>query len=395
MSSSNLVRVAVIPEVVYGETPASGNFSTARFTSENLSGTPDTVESAQIRTDRMSSGQVVVGLQVAGDLQIELAKEAVIDGFLESLMYNTWTTLIAVSVDLEIDTVAGEISRGTGSFISESIVVGDIISLIGFTAPTNNVQVMVKSVTALVIEYVGPEGMVDETGTGTSYRRADKLVIGTTKKSYSIEKKFLDLTTKGINYRGMIVSQMELNFAHGELATGALSFLGNDYQTADTAGELITNARTVTAPATSQSLNGSVDMPFFATSASGDLEAGTLAAQSLGININNNLSAQNVIGDIAPIDYSAGTAQIGIDLSVYNNDASWSILGNKLTQDPFAVGFMVKNNGGWYGVYMPQVQVSFEDPSSAGQNQDIILSMSGTAKVGAAGESAIVLFKNP
>lgn len=70
MSSSNLVRVAFIEEVAYGVTPGAGNFETARFTSENLSGTPDTVESQQIRTDRMSSGQVVTGLQVAGTYKL-------------------------------------------------------------------------------------------------------------------------------------------------------------------------------------------------------------------------------------------------------------------------------------------------------------------------------------
>jgi len=55
MSSANLVRLTAIEETVYGETPVAGNFKTARFTSEALSGTPDTSESQSIRTDRLSS----------------------------------------------------------------------------------------------------------------------------------------------------------------------------------------------------------------------------------------------------------------------------------------------------------------------------------------------------
>jgi hypothetical protein len=393
MSSSNSVRVAFIEETTYGSTPGAGNFETARFISENLSGTPDTVESQQIRTDRMSSGQVAVGLKVGGALNIELAKETAIDKFLESVMYSTWDTFAAVTVDLTIVTSTKTISRSTGSFVTDGLVVGDIITLAGFTNSVNNTQVMVATVSALSLTYVGPSTLVDEVGSGTSYDRADKLVIGTTKKSFSMEKKFTDLTTKGINYRGMIASQLELNFAHGELATGSVSFEGNDYETADTAGELITNSRTVNAQATSQTLNGSVDMPFLASSAVGSFAAGTFALESVKLTLNNNLNAQNVIGDIAPIDYSAGTAQITMDLSAYLTNAAWSILDKKLSQQSFALGFQVKNSDGWYGFYLPAVQVSFDDPASGGQNQDIILGMSGTAKVGASGESALTIYR--
>ena len=90
MSSSNQVRVAFIEETVYGETPAAGNFIQARFTSDALSGTPDTVESQQIRVDRLSSGQVLTGLTVGGALNYELAKENSIDTLFEGAMFNTW-----------------------------------------------------------------------------------------------------------------------------------------------------------------------------------------------------------------------------------------------------------------------------------------------------------------
>ena len=73
MSSSNQVRIATIKESTYGVTPPAGNFKTARYTSESLSGTPETTESEQIRQDRLSSGQITVGLNVGGDLNGELA----------------------------------------------------------------------------------------------------------------------------------------------------------------------------------------------------------------------------------------------------------------------------------------------------------------------------------
>lgn len=388
-----MVRIAFIEESSYGVTPGAGNFSTARFISEALSGTPETVESQQIRTDRQNSGQIVTGLTVGGELSFELAKEDALDLFIASAMYSSWATQSLVTVALTIDIDTFKLSRASGDW-SATLAVGDFIKLAGFTNPLNNVYVMVKEVTdADDLFFVGPEGMADEVGVGTTYKRADKIAIGVTKKSFSMEKAFIDLTTKAINYRGMIVNTMELNIAYGELVTGSFSFSGNDYETADAAGEFITNARTINAAATTDTLNGSIDMPFIASSATGVLADSDLDIRDVTLSLNNNLAAQNVIGDIAPRDYSAGTAAVEISLAAYLKDAAWSVLANKLTQTPFALGFMTKNAGGGYGFFMPAVQVSFDDPASAGQNQDIVLEMSGRAKVGSAGQSALTMYR--
>ena len=390
MSSSNSVRLAFIEETTYGETPAAGNFSTARFTSESLSGTPNTVESQQIRTDRLSSGQVLVGLGVQGTMNFELAKESAIDSFMESAMHSAWDVVATDTVDLSINATLKRITRASGSF---SLAVGDFITLSGFVDPANNVQVMVKAlISATVIEYVGPT-LATEVGTGTALKRADKLSVGTTKKSFSIEKAFLDLTDKAIIYKGMIASNMDLNFSYGQLATGSFQFSGNSHATADAAAEFITDGRTIDAPATSQTLNGSVDMPFLASSALGALSTSGFDLQSVALSLNNNLTAQNIIGEMAPINYSSGTAQIQLTLSAYVTDAMWSVLGKKITQEAFSLAFQVKNADGWYAFYIPSAQITFDDPASGGQNQDIVISMTGTAKVGANGESSLTVYR--
>jgi len=394
MSSSNQVRVAVIEETVYGTTPGAGNFSTTRFTSDSLSGTPETTESQQIRTDRLSSGQVVTGLTVSGDINLELAKEAVVDSFIESAMYSTWQTSAVVTVDLTIDTIAGTVTRALGDFTAD-LVVGDMLTFTGFTNTINNTQVMVTEVTsATVIKYVGPDGLLDEVGSGTTYQLNDYVEIGTAKKSFSMEKSFLDLTTKAIVYKGMIASNMSHNIAYGEIINSTFSFSGNSYQEVSASTDFITNGRTVDAAATTNSLNGSVDMPFLINSAGGTLTQSTFCIQSISLGLNNNLTPQTCIGETAPIDYSEGTAQIEISLTAYLADDNWALLSKKLTQTPFSIGFMVKNNDGHYGFFLPAVQVSFEDPASAGQNQDVFLNMSGVAKVGSTGEKALRMFRS-
>ncbi len=373
----------------------AGGFQTARFISEGFSGSPETVESQQIRTDRMSSGQVVTGLTVGGEHSFELAKETALEDFMESAMYNPWDVLALVTRDLTIDIGDGTITAATGSFISDGLKVGDVIRLANMTAPTNNVDVMITAVSALELEYVGPEGMVDGTGTGTTYKRWDKLGIGTTKKSLSIEKAFTDMTNKAINYRGMIASQMDLSVEYGSLITGSFNFSGNDYETVDAANEFQTYERYILDSATSNTLNGSVDMPFLATNVTGSWLADAFCIQSLSISLQNNLSTQNCIGNIAPEDYTPGTAAIEVSMNTYLKDGNWDLLARKLSQDSFGIGFIVKNTGGGYGFYLPAIQVSFDDPASGGANQDVAMDMSGTAKVGAAGESALTLYRSP
>lgn len=394
MSSSNLVEVTIIEETVYGETPLVGDFKTVRFTSESLSGTPDTTESQQIRTDRMSSGQVVTGLTVGGDINVEIAKDDALDDMLEGAMQSDWVSSSPVTEDLEINVVAKTITRSAGDFNGQ-VRVGDVIKLTGFSNSGNNVEIMVSSIDSpTIITCVIPESMVNEVGSGTEFQVSDYLEIGTVKKSYSMMKRFFDLSSKAINYRGQVVSDMELNVAYGEIVNGTISFSGNDYDPVENAADFMTDGRTVLDPGTSNALNGSVDMPFIGSSIVGVLSNSTFCIQNVNVSLANNLVTQNCIGKAAPDNYSLGTAQIGVSISTYLADQNWTLLGKKLSQEPFSVGFQIKNADGWYAFFMPAVQVSFDDPQSQGQNQDVILSMDGTAKVGANGESALRIYRS-
>lgn len=394
MSSSNEVRISYIEETVYGETPVAGNFSQARFTSDAISATPETVESALIRTDRLSSGQVLTGLTIAGDLSLEYSKSQDVDDFFEAAMMSSWQTSLSVGADLTIDTVAKEITRSAGDW-NVDVEVGDVIKLSLFANSVNNTEVMVTEIkTAQVIAFVGPKEMVDEVGVGNSFQVLDKVKIGTTQKSFSIEKKFNDLTTKGINYTGMLVDGFTMTAAYGEIVNGSFSLVGENVTYAQQATDLITNGRTVNPAATSTSLNGSVDMAFLASSASGAFDGVDFCIQSIEISLANNSQPQNCVGKIGPQQYTLGTAQVNINLSAYLADETWQFLSKKISQESFSLGFTVKNSFGSYSFYVPALQLTFEDPGSEGANTDIILEMTGVAKVGLNGENSLTIFRS-
>lgn len=369
------------------------DWNTVRFVSEKYSGTPETTQSNQIRTDRMSSGQVVTGLKVDGGHNIELAKETAIEDFLESAMYNAWdTTVVSGTFSTALDATAHTMTRGSGSYITDGVKVGDILVMTGFVNAGNNVPVQAMIVTDLVLTFAGPSGLVTETHSAT-YTRGNKLSIGTTQKSLTIEKTFLDLTTKAILYKGALVSTMELDIAYGQLISGIFGTSANGYTSASAASDFLSYQEYIDAPATTQSMNGSVDMPFTMTDVTGSFAQNGFCIQSLKIQLSNNLQPQTCIGNSAPEAYNPGTAAIKIDLSSYLKDSNWTLLARKLSQAPFALGFMVKNTDGWYGFFFPAIQVSFDDPQSGGANQQISMSMSGTAKVGSLGESAMSIYR--
>jgi len=392
MSSSNRCRVTLIPESTYGETPVAGNFSTARFVSEALSGTPETTESQTIRTDRQSSGQVVTNLTVGGAVNMELAKDPVIDSLLQSAMYSTWVTPALVTVGLSLNATANTLTRDAGDF-AVGVRVGDFLTLSGFTTTANNTQVLVTSInSALEIGIIGDGLVTDATGTG--FKVLDNLSIGTTINSFSMEKAFLDLTTKAINYKGQIVSVVALDVTHGSIVTSNFTFMGNDYEPVSASGDFMTNGRTISAPATTNSLNGSVDMPFVASNVNSvNMTEADFCINGVKLSINNNLYARNCIGLAAPKSYGEGVAQISVSINAYLGDTSWSMLAKKLSQASFSLAFILKNAGGSYAFYLPAIQVTFDDPASAGQNQDVMIDMNGVGKVGSSGESALRIYK--
>ena len=394
MGSSNQVRVTLIKETTYGETPGVGDFETARLTSESISGTPETTESEQIRQDRASSGQISTGLTVGGDLNGELAKEDAVDQLMESAMFGTFQTDAPTIVQLDIEATTKKLTRASGDWNAD-VKKGDILTLTGFANAENNTQVMVAAIdSATVLSVILPSDAITEVGSGDeTFKVADNVGIGTTQISFSVEKAFLDLTEKAINYRGMLVNTMSFNVAHGELVTFTFGLQGNDYEPVEASGDFITDGRTINSAATTQSLNGSIDMSFLAEDSAGSFDSAVFCIQSIEITLNNNLNARTCIGKAAPQGYTEGTAQIEVSMEVYVGDSTWNFLSKKLTQTPFALGFIVKNSDGFYGFYLPAIQLTFEDPAIAGANQDVIVTMTGQAKVGASGEKPLTVYK--
>ena len=91
MTSTSETRLAYIAETAWGTTPTTPAFTNARFTGESLTPDLQTVVSNEIRPDRNVTDLIQVGQSAGGDVNFELSYGA-FDDWLESVMYNTWST---------------------------------------------------------------------------------------------------------------------------------------------------------------------------------------------------------------------------------------------------------------------------------------------------------------
>lgn len=405
MSSGNLVQVIYAKETVYGETdtPLSGvTAETARFTGESLSGTPATTTSTEIRTDRMSSGMVVTGLDVGGSIDYELCAGTFWDDFFEAAMMSAWVaaqTLAGETVTLTPDVADDQLADLviTGDFSTIGAAAGDLLQLIPATGSPVTVSVIsIDSATsATVATEAGQPAIVAQT---LDVAIPENLVIGKDQTSFTISKAYQDVThdvttdQHSQTYNGMLVNGFSVTATYGEIVTGTFETLGNGYeqvfpslsQAIEAAGGTVNDAST-TSP-----LNASIDFPLVTTD---DLPA-DFCIESLEITFSNNLDPSNCIGVPAPQSYTLGTAQIDISLSAYLSDSSYdSLMAQKLSLTPIGITITAQNASGGYGFRIEAAQLSFPDPSSQGQDTQTMIEAAGTGKVGANGESAIVIYK--
>ena len=380
MSSSNRLSLLCIPEVTYNVTPPTGTWLTLRKTGESITGSPQTVESAEARADRQVGGQVSTGLELSGGFDFELSTDASIKLFIEQAMMSDKAAAVTSTGTL---TIAGSAGTVTTTATLGGIKTGDVVELSGFSNAANNgIFYVVLSEGQTTMTVVGAKPLVDEASAATAkVTRHPYWEIGTVLKSVSISKEFLDVGTpvRSIAYTGMRTTSMDLSFAFGQIITGSFGLAGAGYSTPATP---ITTGGTIT-PAGS-------DIPLDASNGMGwvvvDGEVPDICIENLSISLNNNVEAQNCIGHLAPTNQVPFSAGINIEMSMYLGENSFDMfMPKKLTQEPIAVHFYTTGfDGKGYAVSIPRVQLSFPDPAGSGRDSHVMLPAAGTGSYDAA-----------
>ena len=377
MSSSNLERLAYIKEVTLGVTPV-GPFNTIRYISESLSGNPQTVESAEARSDRASGGTLLTGLTVEGNIEAELSssESSYKDFLLGGMMWPSWTASTSSTSTYAVDNTAKTITdTGAGTDLTTILTVGGAVVLRSPFVLNLNKIVYVSAVTATVITYIG--NLQDETVVGAILGSPEYAEVGggatTTAHSFTIEMNFLDLTQKAIDYLGSLVAGFTLNFEYGALAALTLAFNAQNWKVP--AIPITDPPAVVNPPDDDIPINSSGDMGAIII----DGIDQDLCFQSLTIELNNNLTPQTCLGLLTAKDFVPGSATITVTANLYLGDSSFQYVSKKITNTPISIFFSATNADGGVAGFLPKVLLNSPDPASPGKDQEILLNLTGSA----------------
>lgn len=140
-SDSNRASLTIIPESVFGTTPASGNPRLMRITSSSLAASKETVVSDELRSDRMVSSVVETAAMSEGDINYEFSAGSQDDLF-QAFLLATWTKQMTfdkfIGDSVSADTTANNFVISGQGDLTRYFTVGNFIKVSGFANPLNN-----------------------------------------------------------------------------------------------------------------------------------------------------------------------------------------------------------------------------------------------------------------
>lgn len=215
---------------------------------------------------------------------------------------------------------------------------------------------------------------------------ADVLKVGTTEKHFSIEAKYADWTVPHyLQYKGMRVGSMALNFAYGSVATCTFGWAGKTHLSTTTS---LLGTGSVVAATTTDVLNGSADI----SGVEIDGSAPASIVKSISVNINNSLRAIEGVGAVGPQDQAYGRAMITGTIEMYFDDAAayTKLLANTTATFEFTVG----DGSNSYTFYFPKIKFNSGAPEASGIDTDVMQRLEFTALYDAT-DSALKITRVP
>jgi hypothetical protein len=376
MSSSDQVRITFLEETVPGELDQNGDLGTCRILSDSLSGTPVTVESAEVGNgNRQSQGQGIVGLDVAGGFAVNLSPDPFHDAMIACCMLDTWSVEVDDTDDFVLDVAAGTLTKTNGVDMTTLFADGDLLYLTGMDDEENNDKMIYAiTVTADVITCVLADKMVDGTSTGATLSLMPYVEIGSIQSTYSFIKDFLDLTEDSITYLGQAGNGFDFTFAFNEYVTGNYAFAGTGWQSPVPPDS---DGRTIDPIGNNSILNSSQDMGLVVL----DGEKVDFCIKTLNLAVDNGLQAIQCIGRTTPSKQIPSSAVVKVTMEAYLSNTNFDMVRNKIENTPVSISYYALNSDGQgYAFQIPSLELSFPDPANDGKGTQAMLNMEGTAK---------------
>lgn len=262
-------------------------------------------------------------------------------------------------------------------FTDYDLAVGDWIKIGGsstgrqFATTANNGWCRISAITATKLTFdIVPVGWASDDGTSKSVQIffGDRIRNGTTKKSYTIERRFQDHSPVTYEvFTGMVLNTFNINAPSKSIVTATANFMGKDAQ--------VSNSRTSGATDVSAPANDVMNT----TSNVGRIASNGVAIGSpnyiteVNIQINNNRRRQDAVGELGSVGIGSGEFNISGNHNTYFGDKSLleELINNKATS--FDMRFSKNNQVILFD--LPNVKYSSGSPDVGGKNQDVFLNL--------------------
>jgi hypothetical protein len=311
LASGSNVGLTYTGEVTHGVTPVTPTMKELRVTGRNINLTRATLTSNERRNDRQIADLRHGFNQLGGSLGFELSIEA-FDDLLEGAMGGTWAVAATTgSVSLATNATGNKVTRSTGSFLTDGFMVGDVVTLSGFATPGNNGETQVIGVSALELTVIKTLVTDVSAAARTVAATGKKLKIGQTLKTYTMERRFVDIAQYQV-FKGVAINQMSFNVQPDQIIGGSFDIIGMSSE--GFSGTSLDDTPTA-APSFS---------PFDAFTANVYINGGiNTVVTGFSFSMANGRSVNPVVGSKFSPDVFEGTCQITGQLSAYLESADF------------------------------------------------------------------------
>lgn len=381
-ADSSSAQLFMDEEVCWGDDPLVVSprpvLTAVRFTGESLEHTQETIASDEIRSDGQVSDFVRVAVGATGDINFELSYRT-FDRFFEGMLRNNWSAEVDANegspVAIVIDVSPGTILvPGSPNALSGEVQIGQFLRISGSTvSPTNDGIYEVTSDDGDGLLGLSPSPPSAESDAAIRVQ-ASRLINGTTKKSYLIEKRFTDLSPQqSLYFTGMRVGSGDASIAPGEIITGTLSFLGKRGFALDGPLSSVAGITEVAAPTfdVANAVDNIEDLLLDGAPLDADLTGITWA-------VNNNTRDKPAVSVLGNVDIGLGRFNVEGNITMY---FSSRILYDKfLAFSTHSWSFVVTVGLNDYLFEFPSIKFSTGVIVAEGNDGDVLANMDFQAK---------------
>ena len=369
MSDADRVNMAFVEEVTFGVSP-SASMDRLRFTSEGLNMETDTVQSAEITSDRTVKDLIRTNIRGAGDINVELSYD-VIDDFLQAALFSAGgasAIALAPGGNTVITTNTFHSTAGTPFSVYS---VGQWVATQGHVNAANNGVFKIEAINGGGDDLVVSGGtLVNESAVAATFIQGAQVVNGTTLNSYTIEREYADISNEFEVFRGMSVDSISLNIAINSIITAAISFVGKDAASATTSP-----GSGYTAAPTNDVMN---TIDHVAKVIEGDGSNVSVDITALTMQIANNLRTRMQLANLGAISIGQGKF---VPTGTYQKYfASKTLMDKYLNQTASALAVVLQvGTTEAYVIEFPLVKFHSGQRIAGGENTDIIADLGWTA----------------